>query len=183
MPLNYDTLPAQLLALLQAGHQITVRWDCGSDEHIVTTHLDGVAQDFDLGEGYDLWRFAPQEEYEQHLSRLTNLPLLLNSFLTEHLSLPSVGEFHMQGGGEIFLVEGRTIVLDFQSDATSWDDGWEFDRQLPEYYLSTDELTELFPKRLIEMAAWGGMARQPASYPDPQMSADYSGREVLFTLP
>ena len=181
MPLNYDSLPAQLLALLQAGRQITVRWDCGSDDHIVTAYLDGVEQGFDWDEDYYLWRFAPQEEYEQYLSRLTNFPLLLSGFLAEHLGLPSVGEFQMQGGGEIFL-EGRVIMLDFQSDATSWDDGWEIDSQLPEYYLSTDELTELFPERLIEMAAWGGMARQPASHPDPQMTADYSGREVLFTL-
>jgi hypothetical protein len=183
MPLNYDSLPAQLLALLQAGRQISVRWDCGSDEHIVTTHLDGVAQDWDLGEDYNLWRFAPQEEYELYLSRITNLPLLLNGFIAEHLGLPSVGEFHMQGGGEIFL-QGRDIVLDFQSDATSWDDGWEEPNDwLPEYYLSIDELTELLPERLAEMAAWSGTARQPASHPDPQMSTDYSGREVLFTLP
>ena len=74
-------------------------------------------------------------------------------------------------------------MLDFQSDATIWDDGWAPDDWLPEYYLGTDELTELFPERLMEMVAWSGMARQSASHPDPQMSADYSGREVLFTLP
>lgn len=180
MPLNYDSLPAQLLALLQAGRQITVRWDCGSDDHIVTTYLDGVEQGFDWDEDYYLWRFAPQEEYEQYLSRLTNLPLLLSGFLVKHLGLPSVGEFHMQGGGEIFL-EGGSIMLDFQSDATSWDDAWEEPNDwLPEYYLSIDELTELFPERLNEMAAWSGMARLPASHPDPQMSADYSGHEALF---
>nr|GFD53332.1 hypothetical protein [Tanacetum cinerariifolium] len=78
--------------------------------------------------------------------------------------------------------EGQHIVIEFQSDATSWDDGWAPDNWLPEYYLSTDELTELFPERLAEMAAWNGMARQAASHPDPQMSADYSGRAVLFTL-
>ena len=87
----------------------------------------------------------------------------------------------MQGGGEIFL-EGRHIIIDFQSDATSWDDGWTPDDWLPEYYLSTDELAELFPERLAEMAAWNGMAHQSASYPDPKMSANYSGREVLFHL-
>jgi hypothetical protein len=182
MPLNYDSLPAQLLALLQAGHQLTVRWDCGSDDHIVTTYLDGIEQGFHWDEDYYLWQFAPQKEYEQYLSRLTNLPLLLSSFLAEHLGLPSVGEFHMQGGGEISL-EGRAIILNFQSDATSWDDGWEEPNDwFPEYYLSTDELTELFPERLIEMAAWVGMVRHPASHPDLQMSANYSGREVLFHL-
>jgi hypothetical protein len=182
MPLNYSSLPGQLTALLQAGHAITVRWDCGSDDHMVTILLDGVAQHFDFGEGYDWWRFAEPEEYEQYLSRVTNMPLLLSAFLAEHLGLPSVGEFHMQGGGEVFL-EGRNIILDFQSDATSWDGGWAPDDWLPEYYLSLEELTELFPERLTELMAWGGMVRQPASYPDPQMSADYSGREILFTLP
>lgn len=182
MPFDYSSLPAQLVALLQAGHAITVRWDCGSDDHLVTMQLDGVEQGFDFGEDYDWVRFAEQEEYEQYLSRITNVPLLLSSFLAEQLGLPSVGEFRMQGGGEIFL-EGQRIVLDFQSDATAWDDGWVPDDWLPEYYLSTNELTELFPERLTEMAAWSGMARQPASHPDPQMSAAYSGREVLFTLP
>jgi hypothetical protein len=182
MPLKYDSLPAQLLALLQTGHTITVRWDCGSDENLVTTQIDGVTQDFDLGEDYHSWHFATQEEYEKHLSRITNLPILLSSFLAEQLGLPSVGEFHMQGGGQFFL-EGRNIVLEFQSDATNWDDDWEPDYHLPEYYLSTNELAELFPERLVEMAAGGGLARQPASHPDAQMSADYSGCEVLFTLP
>lgn len=182
MPFNYSSLPAQLVALLQAGRTITVRWDCGSDDHMVTIQLDGVEQGFDFGEDHNWWRFAEQEEYEQFLSRVTNMPLLLSSFLAEHLGLPSVGDFRMQGGGKIFL-EGRNIILDFQSDATSWDDGWEPDDALPEYYLSTDELTKLFPERLAEMAAWDGMARQPASHSDPQMSTNYSGREVLFTLP
>ncbi|MGI4762140.1 MAG: hypothetical protein ACRYF0_15640 [Janthinobacterium lividum] len=182
MSLNYDSLPAQLLALLQAGHTITVRWDCGSDDHLVTTQLDGVEQAIDLGEDDYRWRFAAQDEYEHYLSRITNLPLLLGGFLAEQWGLPSVGDFHMQGGGQFFL-EGRAIVLEFQSDATSWDDGWEPDDQLPEYYLSASELAELFPERLVEMAAWGGLARQPADHPDPRMSANYSGREVLFTLP
>lgn len=182
MPFNYSSLPAQLMTLLQAGHALTVRWDCGSDDHMVTIQVDGVEQGFDFGEDYDWWRFAEQEEYEQYLSRVTNLPLLLSSFLAEYLRLPSVGDFRMQGGGEI-LLDGQHIVIDFQSDATSWDEGWAPDDWLPEYYLSTDELAELFPERLTKLAAWSGMARQAASYPDPQLSADYSGREVLFTLP
>lgn len=182
MPLSYDSLPAQLAALLQAGHVLTVRWDCGSDDHIVTTQLDGVAQHIDFGEDYYHWQFAPQEEYEYYLSRITNLPMLLSSFLAERLGLPSVGDFRMQGEGRISL-EGPDIVLDFQSDATGWDDGWTPNDQLPEYYLSADELAELFPERLAELAAWDGLARAPGSYPDPQMSAAYTGREVLFTLP
>lgn len=182
MPLNYDSLPAQLAALLQAGHVLTVRWDCGSDDHMVTTQLDGVEQRIDFGEDYYRWQFAPQEEYEQFLSRITNLPMLLSGFLAERLGLPSVGDFRMQGEGRISL-ESQDIVLDFQSDATGWDDGWAPDDQLPEYYLSAGELAELFPERLAEIAAWDGLARAPGSYPDPQMSAAYTGREVLFILP
>jgi hypothetical protein len=181
MPLNYDSLPTQIRTLLEAGHTLTVRWDCGSDDHMVTTQLDGVEQDFDFGDDYYLWQFVAQEEYERYLSRITNLPMLLSGFLAERLRLPSVGDFRMQGGGRIAL-DGQAIVLDFQSDATGWDDGWAPNDQLPEYYLNTNELTELFPERLAEIAAWDGLAREPGSYPDPQMSADYSGREVLFTL-
>ena len=182
MPLNYDSLPGQLLALLQAGRTLTVRWDCGGDDYMVTTLLDGVEQPYDLGADYYDYLTFRSDEYEAYLSRITSLPVLLGDFVAKLLGLPSVGEFHMQGGGRIFL-EGNAIMLDFQSDATAWDDGWAPDNQLPEYYLSADELAGLFPERLVEMAAWAGMARPPADHPDPQMSADYSGREVLFILP
>lgn len=181
MPFNYDSLPAQILALLEAGRVLTVSWDCGGDDHMVSVQLDGVAQNIDFGDDYHIWCFAEQEEYEQCLSRITNLPLLLSSFLTEQLGLPSVGDFQMQGGGRIVL-EGREIVIDFQSDAVSWDDNWAPDDFLPEYYLSIAELAELFPERLAEIAALNGVACQPGKYPDPRMSAAYTGREVLFTL-
>lgn len=180
MPLKYDILLGQLVALLRAGHTITVRWDCGSDEHIVTTQLDGVEQEFDFGDNHN-WLFATQEEQEARLARVTSLPILLGDFVIGLLGLPSVGEFHMQGDGRIFLENG-SIWLEYQSDATSYDDGWEPDRLLPEYYLSPSELAELFPERLAEMAAWHGMARQPANHPDPQLAAAYTGRMMLFQL-
>ena len=53
MPFNYSSLPAQLEALLQASRTITVRWDCGSDDHMVTIQLDGVEQGFDFGEDHN----------------------------------------------------------------------------------------------------------------------------------
>ncbi|MGI4869923.1 MAG: hypothetical protein ACRYFX_01960 [Janthinobacterium lividum] len=177
MALNYESLPAQLLALLQAGRVLTVRWDCGNDESIVTTLVDGVEQPFDLGAGY-MDFFLEHRDMDVYLSRITNLPVLLDGFLTERLGLPSVGEFSMRGTGRIFQ-EGAAIVLDYQSDATSWDDEPDPANWLPEYYLGPAELAELFPERVgAEVGAPGPLA----SRPDPQMSADYSGHTVLFQL-
>lgn len=181
MPLNYDSLPAQLLTLLEAGRVLTVSWDCGGDDHMVTVQIDGVEQGFDFGDDYYSWLCATQDEYEQYLSRITNLPVLLSGFLAEQLRLPSVGDFQMQGGGRIVL-EGREIVINFQSDAVSWDYNWAPDDWLPEYYLSSSELAELFPERLAEIAALDGVTWQLGKQPDPRMSAAYTGREVLFTL-
>ena len=38
---DYQTLKTELTALLQAGHALTVRWDCGGDQSFVTTEIDG----------------------------------------------------------------------------------------------------------------------------------------------
>lgn len=184
MPLNYNTLPGQLLALLQAGRVVTVRWNCGGDESFVTTQLDGVEQEFDYGASYQEWMMEQRfsvgfVDRNKYLSQITNLAVLLNGFLTERLRLPSVGEFHMQGGGRIYL-EGNKIMLEFESEATSWDDVPEPADWTPEYFLSPTELAELFPERLgVEVGPPG----VDSPHPDPQMSADYTGREVLFYLP
>ena len=177
MPLNYESLPAQLLALLQAGRTLAVRWDCGNDESIVTTLIDGVEQQPDLGDDYMDFFFEPQG-LDAYLAQITDLPVLLDGFLTERLRLPSVGEFSMHGTGHIFQ-QGAAIVLDYQSDATSWDDEPDPADWLPEYYLSPAEPAELFPERVgAEVGTPGPLAPRP----DPQMSADYSGRVVLFQL-
>lgn len=176
--LAYDSLPGQLLALLQAGRIITVRWNCGGDESFVTTQLDGVEQPIDLGADYTNWRFAEYDDYKARMARLTNLPLLLDGFLTERLRLPSVGEFNLRGGGHI-LLENNHIILEFQSEATTWEDAPDPADWTPEYFLSPVELAELFPERRgIEVGPPGPVS----PLPDPQMSADYSGREVLFDL-
>lgn len=176
MPLTYDSLPTQLLALVQAGHQVTVRWDCGGDDNFVTTLVDGVVQEHDLGAGYYDWIVFEHLDVEEFLSRITNLAVLLNGFLTEFLGLPSVGEFTMRGDGTIFL-DGSDLVIEYQSHVSSWDE--EPVEWLPEYYLSLAELADLFPERLgVALGAPESSIRQA----DSAMSASYSGRDILFHL-
>lgn len=176
MPLKYDSLPTQLLALLQAGHQVTVHWDCGGDDSFVTTLVDGVVQEHDLGAGYYDYILFEHLNIDEFLSRITNLAVLLNGFLTEFLGLPSVGEFTMRGEGTISL-DGSDLVLEYQSTASSWEEEpaeWQ-----PEYYLSVEELADLFPERLGVASA---AADSPIRQADLAMSASYSGRDVLFHL-
>jgi hypothetical protein len=178
MPLNYDSLPTQLLTLLQAGHQITVHWDCGGDESFVTTLVDGVVQEQNLGADYYDYILLDHLDVEVFLSRITNLAVLLNGYLTEFLRLPSVGEFTMRGDGTIFL-DGASLVLEYQSEASSWEDEQDPIEWLPEYYLSVEELANLFPDRLgVALAA----PESPTRQADLKMSTSYSGRDVLFHL-
>jgi hypothetical protein len=176
MPFNYDILLGQLLALLRTGHTITVRWNCGSDEHIVTTQLDGVEQEIEWNQESTDWTFASQDEYEARLWRTTDLSILLGDFVVGLLGLPSVGEFSMQGGGRV-LLQNQAVVLEFQSEATSYEDnpaGW-----LPEEYLSATELAELCPERLQPNPP---DLEQFLSLPDSKLAAAYTGRRVMFQL-
>lgn len=152
-------LPAEteLLSTLQAGHQLTVRWDCGGDESFVYTQLDG-------------------EELEANYSRSNDLPSLLDQYLTERLELPGAGEFSMEGTGRIFQ-EGQEVVIEYQSQAfadTSWMDD-----------MSDEELTAIGYTRPVPAAehADDNEEEYPSYPPDPEMSDAYSGRLVLFTLP
>lgn len=160
---------------LQAGHTLTVRWDCGGDESFVTAEVDGKELDLD---------------YEK---QDTDFGFVLDRYLTEKLDLPDVGEFSMQGGGRIFL-DGREVVIEYESRAvTYWDDNDDWKAEF-----SDEELTAMgveLPDRTPAPDAPPATptAEQPTEAEDDEaepegkldqdMSDDYSGRRVLFTLP
>ncbi|MDQ2770489.1 MAG: hypothetical protein M3Y54_08320 [Bacteroidota bacterium] len=142
----------EIAKTLQAGHRLTVRWDCGGDESFVYTRLN----DQEL-----------QTDYEAE----NDLSFLLDQYLTDRLELPGVGEFSMEGTGRIFL-EGADVVIDYQSEAFS-DDSWMVemsDAQLAEMGLTRPEP----PSPDAEESN-----NYP---PDEGMSEQYTGRMVLFQV-
>ena len=105
----------QIAQTLQAGHTLTVRWDCGGDESFVYTAIDGQELDTDYGNDQ-------------------NLAYLLDGYLTERLNLPDAGDFSMRGVGRIFQ-ENQEVIIDYQSEWWA-DDSWMDD-------LSDEELAEI----------------------------------------
>lgn len=171
----YQPIELQILALLQAKRAITVRWDCGGDESFVYTALDGVEQQANYNVPGD---FAQGMDY----------------YLTDLLGLPSVGEFEMDGTGRIFQ-EGSEVVIDYQSQATTyWDD--ESDDWMEDF--SDEQLAEMGYERTMtdeQLADYTaekptGGSQPPTTEPageqereiDPEMSAEYTGRLVLFRV-
>lgn len=165
---NLTSVQQQLANLLQAGHTLTVRWDCGGDESFVTTEVDGQVVDADF-------------ENE------TDFAFSLDRYLTELLELPDAGEFQMQGTGRIYQ-QGSDVLIEYQSRAEVY---WE------DFGLSDEELRELgveLPARPAEGAPPTTTSAGPngeahadeenESKPtyDPDMSAAFSGQRVLFSL-
>jgi hypothetical protein len=147
-------LQQQITSLLQVGHTITVRWDCGGDESFVYTQLDG-------------------QEVESDYSNDKDLAYLLDRYLTELLDLPDAGDFHMEGTGRIFQ-EGQKIVIDYQSVFTeAGDEDLLTDDEWREMGLDPDEWRSE-PK---------APSTDPAATTAPVNDPFYSGRKVLFILP
>jgi hypothetical protein len=134
-------LQSRVLALLQGGHTLAVRWDCGNDESILFIDLDGVELPFDYADANDL-------------------AVNLTDYLLDLLELPGIGAFELRGGGRIVL-EGEEVVLHYTSEFIDWEGDW---------------VTQLTAEE--EAALSAGTA---SALVDPEMSDEYSGRQVLFT--
>lgn len=140
MRLSTNELSTRVLALLQSGHALAVRWDCGNDESILFIDLDGAELPFDYTAADDL-------------------AVNLCDYLLDLLELPGVGTFELRGGGRIVL-EGEEVVLHYKSEFIDYEGDW------------VNELSEE-----QEAALNAGTANVPI---DPEMSEEYSGRQVLF---
>ncbi len=104
MPLSLPDLEARVRALLQAGHTLAVRWDCGNDESLLYIDLDGTELPFNYRDPYDL---ADS----------------LCDYLLGLLELPGVGAFELRGGGRMVLEE-EAVVLHYQSEFVDYEGDW-----------------------------------------------------------
>ena len=140
MPASANELSSRVSALLQSGHTLAVRWDCGNDESILFIDLDGAELPFNYTD-------------------VNDLAVNLTDYLLNLLELPGIGGFELRGGGHIVL-EGEEVVLHYKSEFVDYEGSW------------VDELTEE-----QEAALNAGTAKVPI---DPELSEEYSGRQVLF---
>jgi len=99
-----NELYTRVLSLLQAGHALSVRWDCGNDESILFIDLDGAELAFDYT--------APSD-----------LAVNLSNYVLDLLELPGVGAFELRGGGRIVLKNDKT-VLHYQSEFIDYEGEW-----------------------------------------------------------
>lgn len=104
MPPFSINLYTRVLSLLQAGHTLAVRWDCGNDESILATDLNGAELPFDYTDANDL-------------------AVNLSNYLLDLLELPGVGAFELRGGGRIVL-ESDKVVLHYQSEFVDYEGAW-----------------------------------------------------------
>ncbi|RTQ50139.1 hypothetical protein EJV47_10920 [Hymenobacter gummosus] len=164
--MEYQQTKQRLFELLQTGHRVSVRWDCGGDESFVYISIDGEEQPNTFEPG--------------------NLAHDVEWLLTEALELPSAGEFSMSGGGQFFL-EGRGVGLDYQSDAEVYEDELddEFYNDFTDEQLTAMGLTRPGPQdeSAVVVPPAESEHAEPAALRDEQMSNEYSGRRILFMLP
>lgn len=83
-----NNLEDKIYTLLESGKKITLRWDCGGDEALIYSFIDGKEVDFK-----------------------DPLFLELDMLILNTIDLPSAGEFSMDGTGEIILETGKIYLV------------------------------------------------------------------------
>lgn len=136
-----EELQQQLKQLLEEGKTITVSWDCGGDEAFAYIQMDGQELD-----------------YEHPLAAAMDL------FLINRLDLPSVGEFNLEGGGNIALKEGELWLNYASKSQFYWDE--------EEYEYMVEHSKEHNPEE--EMPSF---EESQQMQPDPE----FSGKVALFS--
>lgn len=98
-------LEEAIFAALELGKKITVQWDCGGDEAIITSFIDGE-----------------QLMYNNSFARE------LDMYLINFLHLPDTGPFSMVGKGTVVLKDNE-IYLEYESIMIGMEDfetgGWK----------------------------------------------------------
>lgn len=120
-----EKLKIYLNSMLDDGKKITLKWDCGGDEAMVSIYDNG--QELDYGDTY------VQE---------------LTMYITNRISLPDAGEFSMDGGGEI-IRKNKILILRCESILRGYEDfqmdtfeplGWKEVNEVDQTYSGDFEL-------------------------------------------
>lgn len=121
---NMLDLKEETLRLLRAGKEITLKWDCGGDEAIVTPYLNGKEMNY-------------RDSYVEKLY----------IYIANYLNLPDVGEFVMEGGGKLTEENGE-VYIQYESVMKAYEDydeeynpiGWKEVNEKEEAYSGKKEL-------------------------------------------
>jgi hypothetical protein len=84
-------LKDELIDLIASGKEVSLKWDCGGDQAVITIFLDGQ-------------RLNYHDEFAKRL----------DIYLINFLNLPDVGDFEMEGQGRIIEHNGE-IYLEYES--------------------------------------------------------------------
>jgi hypothetical protein len=108
-----SNLKQKLLQLLQDGNQITVTWDCGYDEAIVVVFIneENIEDENNKVIHDEETMYYGNKEVLDDEDRLTEE---LSIYLANYLNLPDVGEFEMEGRGEL-IEESDDIYIHCES--------------------------------------------------------------------
>lgn len=100
-------LKEELIQLIKSSKSLTVKWDCGGDQAIITTYVDGKEMDYS-----------------------NKLAEKLHIYLINYLDLPDVGEFELEGEGTLMEDQGA-VYIEYESIMKGYmdygEDGGNFD--------------------------------------------------------
>ena len=88
---SMPSLKEEIIELIKSGKEITLKWNCGGDEAIITTFIDG--QEMDYGS-----KFVEE----------------LSIYLINYLNLPDVGEISVEGEGQLIEDKGE-VYIEYES--------------------------------------------------------------------
>lgn len=100
--------------LLSSGHKVTFEWDCGGDETLIDTFLDGK---------------PARKDWVDPLCEL----------VVEKLDLPNAGEWFVKGTGELF-VKGTDLWI--RHDSVGAGTNYEFPEDVDPSNLDYEEFEE-----------------------------------------
>lgn len=117
-------LKEETLKLLKEGKEVTLKWNCGGDEAIVTPYLDGKEMDY-------------RDMYVEKLY----------IYIANYLNLPDVGEFDMEGEGKLIEEKGE-IYIEYESTMKGYEGydeefnptGWQEVNEREDIYSGKKEL-------------------------------------------